>query len=239
MADIPGWLRGFQRARVPSITPLSDRLSLLDEANEIAGEKYGVPSTARLSSHQEFGLLTVASSSADSHPHLNQVEQIWHNPDPGQMAETLKVAMMTQNSFDPLHVSYNSCILHVLEAYHSMRKELLEKDLEIRDRERRHKSDIEEFGKQQQQWKRKEEEYRSKLKKLEVMLATGARGLELVTLARSRSALNETPRAEATESQRLEKGNNYHNMASDEGSILTTLRHSCDSCLHSTRTDDV
>jgi hypothetical protein len=218
MADIPGWLRGFQRARIPNATTPADRFSLLGEINEATEEMQGALSTSRVS-YQNFGRPTAPSLPAESQRHLNQVEQIWHNPDPDQMAETLKVAMMTQSSFDPLHVPFNSCILHVLEAYHHMQRELIEKEREIRNREERHENDIKEFRLQQLRWKGKEDEYKSEVKKLEVMLATGARGLELVTLARTRSALNETMRAGATESQQVEKENELQHVASDIGSL--------------------
>jgi hypothetical protein len=223
MADIQGWLRGFQRARILNATTPSDRLSVLDEVNEAAEEMQGASSTSRVSSYQNFGRLTAPSSPAESQPHLNHAEQIWHNPDPDQMAETLKVAMMTQNSFDPLHVPFNSCILHVLEAYHHMRKELVKKDREIRDREQRHENDIKEFRQQQLWWKGKEGEYKSEMKKLEVMLATGAGGLELVTLARSRSALNGTIKFRAGETQQIGKESELHHVASNEGSLFMTL----------------
>lgn len=222
MDDIPGWLRGFQRARIPSTVPPSDYLSLVGEVSQTAEETYDALSTAGMPSYQNFGRVAAASPSVESHPCLNQVDQIWYNPDPGQMAETLKVAMMTQNSFDPLYVSYNSCILHVLESYQNMRKELLEKDREIRDRKQRHDDDIKSFREQQLQWKREEERYKSELKKLEVMLATGARGLELVTLVGSRSALNGTTRAVVTQSQQSERESERRDLASDEGWLFTT-----------------
>jgi len=223
MADIQGWLRGFQRARIPNVITPPAHLSLLDETNETAEEMHGAPSTSRMSYYQSFGRLTARSLSTESQPHLNQVEQIWHNPDPDQMAETLKVAMMTQDSFDPLRVPFNSCILHVLEAYQHMRKELIEKDCEIRDREQRHENDIKEFTQQKLRWKRKEDEYKSEMKKLEVMLATRARGLELLMLARSSSALNGTTRAKATESQQVEKESELQHVASDKGSLFKTV----------------
>ncbi len=218
MADIPGWLRGFQRARTQNVIT-SDSLSPPNETNEVAEKICSAPSTARMSSYWDFGRLPASSLLAKGQPHLNQVERIWHNPDPDQMAETLKVAMMTQNSFDPLHVPYNSCILHVLEAYHHMRKELIEKDREIRDQEQRHENDIKDFRQQQVRWKVKEDGYKSELKKLEVILATKARGLELVTLTRSRSALNGTTKPEAAESQQREKESERQDVTSDEGSL--------------------
>lgn len=49
------------------------------------------------------------------------------------------------------------------------------------------------------------------------MLATGARGLELVTLARSRSDLNGMTRAETTESQQVEKESEFQHVVGDEG----------------------
>jgi hypothetical protein len=223
MSDIPGWLRGFQRARIPNVTTPSEHISLIDEANETPEEIHRAPSHARMPECQNPSHPAAAPQSAESHPHLNLVEQIWHNPDPDQMAETLKVTMMTQNSFDPLRVSCNSCVLHVLEAYHHMRRELLEKDLEIQNREHRHQNEIKDFRQQEIQWKRKEDEYKSELKKLKAMLATGAQGLEPITLARSRSALNGTTRGGATESQNFEKESELQNTASDEGSLFTPI----------------
>lgn len=219
MADIPGWLKGFQRARTPNVTTPSDLFS--DETNETTEEIQGAPSASRAFSYQNSGRLSAPSMSAsESQPHLNQVEQIWHNPDPDQMAETLKVAMMTQDSFDPLHVRFNSCILHVLEAYHHQREVLIVRDREIRDQRQSHENDIKDFKQQRLQWIEKEEEYKNDMKKLEVMLATGARGLELVTLARSKSALNRT-RSGATQTQGSEIEVGLWHVSRDKGLFMT------------------
>jgi hypothetical protein len=197
----------------------------LDEVNEVTEEMQGVSSTSMVSLYQNLGhpraLFTPAS---EIQPHLNQVEQIWHNPDPDQMAETLKVAMMTQNSFDPLHIRFNSCILHVLEAYDHMQETLIEKDREIRDRQQSHENDIQEFRRQRLRWLEKEDEYKSDRKRLEVMLATGARGLELVTLVRSKSTLNQSTGLGATQTKELEKERDFGHLAIDEGPFFLVMR---------------
>lgn len=218
MADIPGWLRGFQRARTQNAATLSERLSFLDESNEVTEEVQCVPSTYRMPLYQNSGHLRAQSiSPSESQPHLNQVEQIWHNPDPDQMAETLKVAMMTQDTFDSLHVRFNSCILHVLEAYRHMRGVLMDKDREIRDQRQSHENDIKEFKRQQLRWMEKEDEYKSDMRKLEIMLATGARGLELVTLARSKSSLSGATGSRALQTQESERERHLWHVTMDEG----------------------
>ncbi len=114
---------------------------------------------------------------------------VWHNPNPEQMVETLKVVMMTQATTQPVPVQYNSCILHVLESYHDMRLELTAKERETAELKKAQIRAQQGLEEQVAQWRKRENEYKAELKKLEVMLARDARGLDLVTLARTDSTL--------------------------------------------------
>lgn len=105
-----------------------------------------------------------------------------------------------------------------------MREVLLDKDREIEDWQRSHENDIQEFKQQRTQWMEKEEDYKSDLKKLEVMIATGARGLEFVTLARSESAQNVTTTSEAIKTKGLEKEKELWHLVTDEGSFFMMMR---------------
>lgn len=121
---------------------------------------------------------------------LNNPGQTWHNPNPYQVAENLKVVMMTQSSFDPVPVKHNGSILQVLESYQEMCLELKSKDKEIEKLKADHAKEINALHERILDWQQKEVDYQTEMKKLEVMLATGQRGLDLVTMARTNSVLN-------------------------------------------------
>lgn len=61
------------------------------------------------------------------------------------MAETLKVIMMTSNLMESIPVEYNTCILHVLEAYNDLQEMLAVKEGEIEEIKGRHTKDIRDF----------------------------------------------------------------------------------------------
>ncbi|KAH7360687.1 hypothetical protein BKA65DRAFT_190762 [Rhexocercosporidium sp. MPI-PUGE-AT-0058] len=117
-------------------------------------------------------------------------ESVYHEPSKDQMAEMLKTVMMTQSSTTPVPVEYNSCILHVLEAYHDMRVELRRTEETIEELKHTHTKDIKDFETLATQWEMKEQNYKSEMKKLEVLLSKTDGGLEKVSLARSKSTVH-------------------------------------------------
>lgn len=98
--------------------------------------------------------------------------------------------MMSQSSFAPLPIEYNSCILHVLEAYQAMRVELGKKEEEVEMMKHRHTEAIQDFEDMATKWEAKEKDYQVELKKLEVLLSQTEGGMEKVTLARSKSTVH-------------------------------------------------
>ncbi|KAL2074400.1 hypothetical protein VTL71DRAFT_8178 [Oculimacula yallundae] len=117
-------------------------------------------------------------------------ESIYHEPSPDQMAEMLKVVMMTQSFGTSVPIEYNSTILHVLEAYQEMRMELKRREEAIEELKESHTKDIKDFEALATQWEIKEQNYKTELKKLEVMLSKTEDGLEKVSLARSKSTVH-------------------------------------------------
>ncbi len=106
------------------------------------------------------------------------------------MAETLKVVMMNQNKLISVPVEYNSCILHVLEAYQDLRDELKKRSDEIEGLKEGHEKDVKEFEELATQWEFKERDYKVEIKKLEVQLSKTENGMEMVTLARTKSSVH-------------------------------------------------
>jgi len=91
------------------------------------------------------------------------------------MAETLKVVMMNQRSTDPVPIAYNACILHVLEAYQDLSTELVKKENFLEDLKLSHTKDIHDFEALATQWEMKERDYKTEMKKLEVLLRSDGR----------------------------------------------------------------
>jgi hypothetical protein len=111
------------------------------------------------------------------------------------MVETLKVVMMDQSSLDPVPVEYNSCILHVLEAYHDLQVQLQQKDEEMRLLKKSHARDIDDFYEMAKGWAEKENDYQKEMKRLEVLLSNTKGGMETVSMARTQSLVHGSERA--------------------------------------------
>lgn len=122
-------------------------------------------------------------------------DHIYHKPSPDQMVETLKVVMMDQSSLDPVPAEYNSCILHVLEAYHDLQVQLQNKDEEIGLLKKSHAKDIDDFYEMAKGWTLKESDYQKEVKRLEVLLSNTEGGMESVSIARTHSLVHGSERA--------------------------------------------
>ena len=105
---------------------------------------------------------------------------------------------MNQNNLDSIPIQYNSTVLHVLEAYHDLRIQLNAKGDTIELLKESHTKDIKDFEELATQWQQKESDYKSELKKLEVLLSKTTGGLESVALARSKSVIHGAERASET-----------------------------------------
>ncbi|KAF8848744.1 hypothetical protein BDZ45DRAFT_260350 [Acephala macrosclerotiorum] len=189
------WLRpfpGFGRARAPIPTG-SDRpaTSSFDEGTE--SEEGSIPRlrpASRVSSHISLRPNTPPVYDPDTFPNFRQPDNVYYRPSGDQMAEMLKVAVMSKGTFDPLPKEYNSCILHVLEAYQGMRNEIAKKDEEIEAMKQRHIMATKDFEDMATKWETREKNYQAELKKLEVILSKTEGGMEKIILARSKSTVH-------------------------------------------------
>jgi hypothetical protein len=71
-----------------------------------------------------------------------------------------------------------------------LRIELARKESSIEELKQSHEKDIEDFEALATQWEMKEQDYKTELKKLEILLSQTDGGMEKVTLARSKSAVH-------------------------------------------------
>jgi hypothetical protein len=187
MAD---WLRPvFARTKTP-LPASSDRQSSFsaDDNNSEDGKDGNMSRlrpTSRVSSYIGVRSSTPSIPQAvDIFPSIRDPESVYYNPSVDHMAETLKVVMMNQSSVDPVPIAYNSCILHVLEAYQNLRMDLSKREYYIEDLKLGHTKDIKDFEALATRWEMKERDYKTELKKLEVLLSRTEGGLEKVTLVR-------------------------------------------------------
>lgn len=195
------WFRPvFSRRQTPKPTD-HNKLSATDKREGTSKSR----ATGRVSSRIGFLLGSPPSAARTSapepiiksptSPNITIKDVVYHKPSPDQIAETLKVVIMNQNTMDPVPVEHNSSILHVLEAYHDMRLQIIEKDAEIATLKRNQARDFEDFEEMAMGWVVKENDYQKEVKRLEVLLANTEGGMESVVMARSRSSVHGAKRA--------------------------------------------
>jgi hypothetical protein len=195
MAD---WLRpvfGRTRTPVPSFSDRHSSFSIDDKSED--GDVARRRPTSRVSSYMNNRASTPPIPlTPDSFANIRSPETVYHKPSVDHMAETLTVVMMNQSSMDPIPVAYNACIRHVLEAYQYLRMELVKKENFVEALKLSHTQDIHDFEALATRWEKKELDYKTKIKNLEVRLSRTDDGMEMVTLARSQGAIHGSGEAE-------------------------------------------
>ncbi|APA10661.1 hypothetical protein sscle_06g054310 [Sclerotinia sclerotiorum 1980 UF-70] len=224
------WLRPvFTRTRTPVQSTPNDRS---EDPHEAEDTMKTIRPSSRVSSYMGFrSSSTVNLHAPDTFPfqHVNTPENAYHKPSGSQMAETLKVVMMTRNLMEPVPVEYNTCILHVLEAFNDLEEELARKNGEIEEIKARHTKDIREFDVMAEQWKAKEKDYQKEMKNLEILLSKTEGGMENVTMARSKSVIHGARRAADFFEDGMEKiKQNFARYGSGRGSSITTTEWEVD-----------
>lgn len=130
------------------------------------------------------------------------VDDVWVRPDLPKLVESLKTTMMLQDSMQPLPIVHNSTIMHVLESYAVADLKAKAKDKDISILKRRLMEDEAVFEGLAKEWKKKEQDYKAEIKRLELLLAERKGGVANVTLARGNSVVHGTRRhADVVESR--------------------------------------
>ncbi|KAH8658861.1 hypothetical protein BGZ60DRAFT_434341 [Tricladium varicosporioides] len=220
MAD---WLRPvFTRVK----TPVPDSPSNFDKSNASHDDLWDLEekaagklrTTSRVSSFLISRPNTPPVMTADDFQGIKHAENVYHRPSGDQMAETLKVIMMNSSLIDPLPIEYNACILHVLETYQNLRLEVNASQNIIDELKESHTKDIKEFEELAINWEKKEQDYKTEIRKLEVLLAKTEGGMETVSMARSRSLVHGSQRAAESIGRSLSNIKQRHESRSSRGS---------------------
>jgi hypothetical protein len=193
----------FTRVKTPVIGSAQDRQSSAstddnNDAEDILTINPRVRLTPRVSSYMGFRSTTPPLPAPEIFPNLKDPDSVYHEPSGDQLAEMLKVVMMNQSTMDPVPLQYNSTILLVLEAYQDLRMQLIAKEEAIDALKESHTKDIKDFEDLASQWHQKESDYKTELKKLEVLLSKTEGGMESVAMARSKSVIHGAEKASDT-----------------------------------------
>jgi hypothetical protein len=198
MADA-GWLRflGANRARPHELMSRRSEAALQDllKDNSRCTEKHTSPEK-RIMTQPTSGQDTTqpsrgtaSASDADSAMDeedklfINAAQQVWHSPSVEQIADSLRVALMTTVANEPLSVEYRPHVLLLCEAYGTRHSKIAKLEHQLKQETDRHTS-VEEH------WMVQEARYKAEVKRLEMFIhRTSGTGMEAVALARAGSLI--------------------------------------------------
>ncbi|KAF9765910.1 hypothetical protein IL306_001732 [Fusarium sp. DS 682] len=144
---------------------------------------------------------------------INAGQQIWHNPSIDQVAETLRVAIMTNPASEALSAEYRSHILLLCEAYGTRHSKIAKLEKELAEAKGALKEEMDRHNSVEEHWMVQDARYKAEVKRLEVFIhRMSDKGMEAVALARAGSlirgragAATKGPRASASESEAVGK----------------------------------
>ncbi|KAI0898144.1 hypothetical protein F4806DRAFT_507754 [Annulohypoxylon nitens] len=196
MADF-GWLRLGQRSHVPN-SPQSP---------PPRRELPRVPSHPNLTSPSPLSHDSLMGH-GDASLIVREHDKIWYNPSLNQMVECLQVAIMwtvftnirfifpftettTRGITQPIPIECNSYILHLIEGFAGAQERIRKVDVARTETKRSLELHLEHFKAVANEWLQREQQYKTEIKRLEVLLSRTSRdGLEAVTLARTNSVFD-------------------------------------------------
>ncbi|KAH7242416.1 hypothetical protein BKA59DRAFT_530101 [Fusarium tricinctum] len=151
---------------------------------------------------------------------INAAQQVWHSPSVEQIADSLRVALMTTAANEPLSPEYRPHVLLLCEAYGTRHSEIAKLEHQLKQETDRHTS-VEEH------WMVQEARYKAEVKRLEMFIhrASGT-GMEAVALARAGSLIRSN-RSRPTTGDRTTTERSTVNEGTDTlgGSSKITLQH--------------
>nr|RBQ92327.1 hypothetical protein FVER53263_07341 [Fusarium verticillioides] len=205
MAD-QSWLRflGGNRARQHDLKYRRSEAALQDlykdppESKEIHGHRVK-KSMARLPSWQEVSQPNQAAAAAAEAEYsldeidklfINAGQQIWHSPSIDQVAETLQVAVMSNQASEALSAEYRSHILLLCEAYGARHRKIAKLERELAEAKMALKGEASRHSSIEEHWMVQDARYKAEVKRLEMFIhRTSEQGMEAVALARAGSLL--------------------------------------------------
>ncbi|KAF4980827.1 hypothetical protein FZEAL_3257 [Fusarium zealandicum] len=209
MADT-GWLRflGANRSRTHGLTSPRSEPALQDLVKSSQGHdelhtRHVRKSMKRQSSWQgQCPSVFGPEQSMDEVDKLfiNAGQQVWHSPSIDQVAEALRVAVMTNPAHEPLPVENRPYILHLVEGYSKIHHKVARLEAELAEAKSQRAQEIERHSTMGERWMIQEARYKAEVKRLELVIhEVSGKSLEAVALARAGSLIRGRPKAPAEE----------------------------------------
>ncbi|KAF4342289.1 hypothetical protein FBEOM_3775 [Fusarium beomiforme] len=200
------WLRflGGNRARQHDLKHRRSEAALQDLLKDAPKNKEALghrqkKSLTRLPSWQGTSQATKAATSTFEAEYsldevdklfINAGQQVWHNPSIDQVAETLRVALMTNPANEALSAEYRSHILLLCEAYGTRHSKIAKLENELAEAKGALKEEMDRHNSVEEHWMVQDARYKAEVKRLEVFIhRMSDKGMEAVALARAGSLI--------------------------------------------------
>lgn len=200
MSDVQQWRRMIQPARVrtPAAIDIEDTENLTT----------ALPATPKISLKPKFSSYFVSHGSSAittakvelPTPPLDDISSprlpTWSNHDvfPTPNAEGMIDSIMCRLMSDPysaLEPRFNGMLLHIFEAFRNANMEKLDLQAQVHQEMARSRALFKRFHEAQKEWADEREDFKAEVKRLEILLSKGKRGVAEVTLARQDSRLRQ------------------------------------------------
>ncbi|KAM5366534.1 hypothetical protein ACJZ2D_010502 [Fusarium nematophilum] len=217
MAD-SGWLRilGANRSRTHGLSSPRSEPALQDLLKSSHGSTemqthHERKSMTRLVSCQGSALAEQVTSSFAPELAFDEVDklfinagqQVWHSPSIDQVAEALRVGVMTNPSQEPLPVEYRPYILYLVEGYGTIHQKVTKLEAEVAGAKYQLDKESERHAAVEERWMVQEARYKAEIKRLELIIHDiSGESLEAVVLARAGSLVRGRTKVPAEQKER-------------------------------------
>ncbi|KAK3631665.1 hypothetical protein LTR56_016772 [Elasticomyces elasticus] len=190
MSDITQWRRMIQpgRTRTPAVEAADDSDGMASPTTPRRGLK------PKFSAYFNNGYTVKTEPSflsLNEDPFSPQLpawleEQPYQHPDAERLIDSIMCRLMS-DPYGSLDSRFNSMLLHIFESYRGVLDEKQQLQEQLTQELHGKRALVHKLQQAQKQWFDERQEYRDEIKRLELLLAKGKRGLAEVTLARQDS----------------------------------------------------
>lgn len=146
---------------------------------------------------QSFPVFSRAESLQPNNPfeEPSSVDNVRYNPDARHLIESLKVVMMNLRHNQTIPIQHNYTVNILIERLENALCEEKAKDQQVEEAKAEAEAAKKHLEEKVKAWNILEADYKQEVKNLELIIAGGKRGLEIVTLARSNTRLRDHRKA--------------------------------------------
>lgn len=206
MTDIQQWRRMIQptRARTPAVDFEDSDLSTISTSKATLSS----PTAPRIGLKPKFSAYFTQQPATPSRADVDGLfspqfpswppDEPLPNPDAESLVDSVMCRLLASPN-DSLDLRFNGVLLQIFESFRSIHDERNQLALELQEWKERLYALESAVQRSAEQWQREKLDYKAEVKRLELILAKGKRGLAEVTLARQDSVLRGRHRTNISE----------------------------------------